>query len=39
MLLQLFNEEGDFAVLINIISMHLSLSSAMFAGEQGSQAR
>lgn len=37
MLLQLFNKEGDFAVLIKLIRVCLSLVSVTFVGELGSR--
>lgn len=39
MLLQLFNKEGDFAVLIKLIRVCLSLVSVTFVGELGSRVR
>ena len=38
-LLQLFNKEGDFAVLIKLIRVCLSLVSVTFVGELGSRVR
>lgn len=39
MLLQLFNKEGDFVVLIKLIRVCLSLVSVTFVGELGSWVR